>query len=619
MQKKITTSLVASFLIATTNLQANDEQTLSPITVTSATKTEQSIKDVTSNVSVITKEEIEEKKFTSVSEALNTVDGISLSSNGAIGSSTTLNLRGSDNNRVLILIDGIKYKDHSSMSGTDISHIMMNNIERIEVIKGAQSGIWGADASAGVINIITKKPKLGTSGNANVEYGSFNTKKYGANVAHATDIFDVMFSANELKTDGFTSAAPKGKDINQYEDDGYENRTLNLKANYYFNEKSKMGFNIIDIDALKEYDSSANNPNDTTMKNDTQSQLYSLYYSLALKNHDLNIKYDDSEIKRDQIGTTWGVKNTKSQSNALELSDTIAYNEKDFLIVGVGKNEDKMNYVKIDQSMNNASNDSKNVYLTNSNVFNDLVFSQSLRHDSFDNFNNKTTGKVGAKYNLTSDFSVSSNYGTAYSVPQLVQNINPWGATNMNIKPEESKSYDMGFEYKNFTFVYFNQTINDLIEWDDPTPLDWTNNDAIYKNLDGKNKLKGFEIGYKKDIYTDTLLSLGYTKLSAKNQDGEFLAKRAKDNLKFGVDYYGIAKFHVAVFGEYVGSRYNDANEEGEQTGNYTLWNSTINYELSKNLSAYLKLDNITDKYYQTIDGYATASRSAYVGLKATF
>ncbi len=113
MQKKITTSLVASFLLATTQLQANDTHELSTITVTSATKTEQSIKDVTSNVSVITKEEIEEKKFTTVSEALNTIDGISLSSNGAIGSSTTLNLRGSDNNRVLILIDGIKYNPES--------------------------------------------------------------------------------------------------------------------------------------------------------------------------------------------------------------------------------------------------------------------------------------------------------------------------------------------------------------------------------------------------------------------------------------------------------------------------------------------------------------------------
>lgn len=617
--QKITTSLVASFLLATTQLQANDEQQLSTITVTSATKTEQSIKDVTSNIAVITKEEIEEKKFTTVSEALNMIEGISLSSNGAIGSSTTLNLRGSDNNRVLILIDGIKYKDHSSMSGTDISHIMMNNIERIEVIKGAQSGIWGADASAGVINIITKKPMLGTSGSANVEYGSFNTKKYGANLAHATETFDVMFSANELTTNGFTSAAPKGQDIKRYEDDGYENTTLNFKTNYYINENSKIGFNIVDIDALKEYDSSANNPNDTTMKNDTQSQLYSLYYNLALKNHDLNIKYDDSQIKRDQIGTTWGVKYTKSQSNALELSDTITYNEKDFLILGAGKNEDKMNYVKADKSVNDASNDSKNFYVTNSNVFNDLVFSQSLRHDSFDNFNNKTTGKVGAKYNLTSDFSVSSNYGTAYSVPQLVQNINPWGATNMDIKPEESKSYDVGFEYKNFTVVYFDQKIDNLIEWDDPTPLNWMNNDAIYKNLDGENRLKGVEVGYKKDIYTDTLLSLGYTKLSAKNKDGEFLAKRAKDNLKFGLDYYGIAKFHVAVFGEHVGSRFNDANEQGEQTGNYTLWNSTLNYELSKNLNAYVKLDNITDKYYQTIDGYATASRSAYVGLKATF
>lgn len=85
------------------------------------------------------------------------------------------------------------------------------------------------------------------------------------------------------------------------------------------------------------------------------------------------------------------------------------------------------------------------------------------------------------------------------------------------------------------------------------------------------------------------------------------------------MDYYGISDVHVAVFGEYIGSRFSNLDEQGEQTGRYTVWNTALNYEISKNLNAYVKLDNITDKYYQTIDGYATAPRSAYIGLKASF
>jgi len=618
MNKKITTSLVASFLLATTQLQANDEYQLSTITVSSATKTEQSIKDVTSNINVITKEEIEEKKFTTVLEALNSVAGISFSSNGGMGSSSSLNLRGSDNNRVLILIDGIKYKEHSSINGTDIAHIMIHNIERIEIIKGAQSGIWGADASAGVINIITKKASLGTHGNALVEYGSFNTKKYEALVSHGSELFDFSLSASKLDTNSFTTVAPKGEDIKQYEDDAYKNRTINAKANLYLNDNSKLGFNIIDIDAFKEYDSSSTKPNDTTNKKDMQSRLYSFYYNLILGQHDLMIKYDQSKIENDYFGVTYD-KNavyTQSKSTSVEISDTFSYNEKDFLIVGMGKTEDKINYVQLNKNVNDGQNKAKNIYLTNSNVFEKLILTQSLRYDSFDNFNNKTTGKIGAKYNINNDFSILSNYGTSYSVPALMQNLNPWGATNMDLKPEESKNFDIGFVYKNLSVTYFDQRIENLIEWTGTWP------NETYDNLDGVNTIKGFEIEYKKDIYEDTLLSLSYTRLSAKDKNDEYLQKRAKENLKFGLDYYGFSKWHVNINGEYVGNRveytYGTYDVDAE-TGNYTLWNGVINYEISKNLNAYVKLDNITDKYYQTVDGYATAPRSAYIGLKASF
>ncbi|MDZ7819645.1 MAG: TonB-dependent receptor plug domain-containing protein [Aliarcobacter sp.] len=115
MQKKISTSLVASFLLATTNLFS--AQSLETITVTSATKSTQSIKDVTSNIEVITKEEIEERHFTTVTEALNTLSGVTINSNGGVGEFMILYyLRGMDsNNRTLILIDGVKYKDPSSI------------------------------------------------------------------------------------------------------------------------------------------------------------------------------------------------------------------------------------------------------------------------------------------------------------------------------------------------------------------------------------------------------------------------------------------------------------------------------------------------------------------------
>lgn len=231
--KKISTSLVASFFLAT-NLFSTD--TLETITVTSATKTEQSIKDVTSNIDVITTEEIEEKHYTTVVDALNTIPGISFTSNGGIGQPTSVYLRGMDSNKTLVLIDGIRYNDPTGLSGANFAHLMITDIERIEVIKGAQSSIWGADASAGVINIITKKAKEGTFTNISTEYGSYNFKKVNAGVSHKNKKFDVKLNVLRVDTDGFTSISPKGSDIDDFEDDEYKNTSIDLKAGYNFNE-----------------------------------------------------------------------------------------------------------------------------------------------------------------------------------------------------------------------------------------------------------------------------------------------------------------------------------------------------------------------------------------------
>lgn len=615
MQKKISTSLVASFLLVTTNLYS--VQNLETITVTSATKSEQSVKDVTSNVEVITKEDIEERHFTTVSEALNTLAGVSIVSNGGIGGSSTLNLRGTSNNRTLILIDGVKFKDHSSISGTDISNLMVTDIERIEVIKGAQSGIWGADAAAGVINIITKNAKDGLHANANVEAGTYNTNKYTTQVSYKNKDFDLKLDTLRLTSDSFSTMANYGDNLDSLEDDSYENTTLSLKGNYYINDEAKIGFGIIDIDSLKEYDSSA--PNDTTMKNDSQSKIYNINYEQAYQNHKFLLKADKSEIKRDQIGTTWGVKLTDNSTENLELMDNISYNEKDFILLGVGTTKDEIDYTKADITKNNASNDTKYSYVTNNNTFDKLILTQSLRYDDFENFESKTTGKIGAKYNVNDDLSFSSNFGTSYSVPLLIQNINPWGDTNFDIEAEKSKTYDIGFDYADFKITYFYQKVKGLIDWYDPTPTNYYNNDVIYKNLDGNSTFEGVELAYKRELVSDILTSINYTYLEAKNSEKKDLARRAKDSLKFGIDYYGINKFHFNVNGEYVGDRYNGANRTGRETGNYTLWNSVVNYEINKTFSTYLKVDNLFDKYYQTIDGYATAERSAYLGLKANF
>lgn len=607
MQKNLSISLVASFLLATNLFSA---QNLETITVTSATKSAQSIKDVTSNVEVITKEEIQERHFTSVPEALNSLSGINVISNGSLGNSSSVFLRGMDSKRILVLIDGVKFQDPSNTSGAPFEHLMINDIERIEVVKGAQSGIWGADASAGVINIITSSAKKGFHGNASVETGSFNTKKYGMTISNKTDKYDVGLSVNRLLTDGFSSQVPYGENPDDYVKNGYRNTTVNLKGGYNLTDSDRVIANYNHINSLSQYDGNTGNE---TKRSDNKSNLYSVTYNKIYENHDIKLKYDISKFDKEQLDATslTEVKNYNGETTTIELTDKISYLDNDNVIVGVNKEKTEVDYLRVNKNADDSETKNKAVFLTNTNTFDELILTQSLRRDDYSSFGSKNTGKIGAKYSINEDLAFGANYGTAYNAPNLIQSLNPWGTSNPNLEPEKTKGYDISTYYKDLTVTYFDNKVNNLINWNSPSKQ--------YQNIEGTSRLKGYEASYRKDIIEDTFLNLNYTHLSAKDSKDEDLARRAKNVIGYGVDYYGISKFHFNVNGQYIGDRYNGARKTGAETGNYTVWNSVVNYDINKTYKAYLKVDNLFDKYYQTIDGYATAERSAYVGLKASF
>ncbi|MBK6547140.1 MAG: TonB-dependent receptor [Arcobacter sp.] len=164
----------------------------------------------------------------------------------------------------------------------NFEHLMINDIERIEVIKGAQSSIWGADASAGVINIITKSAKDGTHGNASIEYGRYNSKIAKANISHKNENFDAKFGAMIVDTDGFSAMTPKGEKAKKYEDDGYKNRNINLKLGYNFDEQNRVSTSYELIDTKTDIDgydpiTFANDPNNNDIAK-TKTHLANLTY-----------------------------------------------------------------------------------------------------------------------------------------------------------------------------------------------------------------------------------------------------------------------------------------------------------------------------------------------------
>ena len=610
--KKINVSLVASFLIAT-NLYSQQTSYLDEITISSATKSEEKLKNVTANVDVITAEDIESRKFKTVAEALQTIAGIQVSQSGGIGQQTSLFLRGMGTDKTLVLIDGIRYNDPSG-NGANFEHLMINNIERIEVIKGAQSSIWGADASAGVINIITKSAKDGTHGNATIEYGRYNSKIARANISHKNENFDAKFGVTRVDTDGFSAISPKSSEAKNYEDDRYKNTTVNLKLGYNFDQNNRVSTSYEIIDTEVDYDNEiypapsykldlAKSADDLS-KAKTKTHLANLTYEnrndIALTKvytNYSNFKREYTDASRDEykgVIREYGVNTSIDYLNSSNL--TIGADYKKF--------ENKAN---IDKEYNN-----KGIFISNTNKFFDdkTIFTQALRYDRYSDFENKTTGKIGIKQYIVDELNISSNYGTGYNIPTTFQLYDTsYGMGNENLNPEKTKSYDIGIEYKGFSITYFNTKVNNLIV----APA------SVYENVEGDSKFKGIEVAYKNYVTEDIFLNLNYTRLSAKNKDKEEFGRRPKDKVGFGVDYYGLKDFHFNVNGEYIGDRYDRNNKQGAKTGNYTIWNAVVDYDISKNFSTYLKLDNIFNKDYQIVDGYATSQRAAFVGLKASF
>jgi len=608
-----TLSLIAASLLLSNTLYA--EETLKDITVTTANKTAQSLQNVTSNVEVITADDIEERGYTTVVEALNSLPGISFSSNGGVGQPASVYLRGMDSKRTLVLIDGIRYNDPTGLNGAPFSDLLVDDIERIEVVKGAQSGIWGADASAGVINIITKSGTKGTHGSIKAEHGSFNTTHTNVELSHHTESYYLAASGSKISSDGFSAVQPYGTDLDNLEDDGYENKTYAFKAGIHLNETNKIDLSHRVIDSKTEADAysfilGGFDPN-SQYDVDAKYTFSSLKFNHVDSFNELNLYANRSTFSRYYPQSGFSPR-FDGETREYGITSKITYRTTDFLLIGADYKTFKH------KNSINKKTKNKGLFLSNTNIFEGFmggktILNESLRYDKYDTFKNKVTGKIGLKHihENIQGLTTSLNYGTAYNIPTLYQLYTPFFG-NSTLKPETTKSWDLTIAYKDFSLTYFHTRIEDLIDYDT----------SIFKygNLAGTSKINGIEIAYRKEILENLLLTTNYTHLiAAKDSNNKTLGRRPKDDLKFGIDYYGIEKLHIGVDGEYVGKRYDRTDNQGRQTGKYTIINMTADYQLNKNVKLYGKIVNATDKSYQTVDGYASSPRAFTLGLKASF
>ncbi len=605
--KKITT-----LMTLLTALGAQDI-VLEEVQVTAANNTQQSVKDATESIDVITSDMIEEAQVTTLTEALSQFGNIPFTSNGGLGKSTSLFLRGFDSKRILVLIDGIRYNDITGLSGAQFQHIVLADIERIEIIKGAQSGVWGADASAGVINIITKKAKRGTRTFFKASIGSYNTQEAVAKVSRRGEKYEFNLAASSLTSEGFSAAEPKqgtadyGKrgDELGYERDAYENQSYTLSLGYNVTSEDRLYATSKYIKAYTEYDcgagKDAQNVEDcwgfgaSNYFSNIDNRYNSLGYQHRGKVHQVEASYNLSDFNRDDSFT--------GNSTEYRLKDRMAYGKKDFVQFGWNFQEHSQklsNGAVLDQSYKSNA-----LFVSNYNKIGSLILSESLRSDSYDNYGDEVTGKVGIKKFFGQKY-LAVNYGTAYSVPTLYQ-LYDSSYGNIALLPEETKGGEIAVGSDDLEVSFFYNEIDNLIEWS-----------GTYQNIAGTSRLKGAEVSLKHRFSKQFRVKADYTYLDPRNSSGELLRRRPQHQVTLNATNYLTQSFSLVSKFQYIGSRYESNDEQGAQTGKYGLLDMTLNYE-SKKYNYFVQVNNITDRYYQVVDGYATAGRNVKAGLSARF
>ena len=210
-------------------------------------------------------------------------------------------------------------------------------------------------------------------------------------ISNKTDKYDVGLSVNRLLTDGFSSQVPYGENPDDYVKNGYRNTTVNLKGGYNLTDSDRVIANYNHINSLSQYDGNTGNE---TKRSDNKSNLYSVTYNKIYENHDIKLKYDISKFDKEQLDATslTEVKNYNGETTTIELTDKISYLDNDNVIVGVNKEKTEVDYLRVNKNADDSETKNKAVFLTNTNTFDELILTQSLRRDDYSSFGSKNTG-----------------------------------------------------------------------------------------------------------------------------------------------------------------------------------------------------------------------------------
>lgn len=596
-------------LFVSPSVLAEESTQLEQVVVTADRKA-RTVDETLTPVTVITRKDIEKYQATDVAEVLRRVPGISITNNGGAGKATSVFLRGTNSSHVLVLVDGVKIGS-ATLGNIAFADLSVEQVERIEVVRGPRSSLYGSEAIGGVIQIFTRKGGKGFQPEISLSVGSHNTQKANVNLAGGDKNTWYNLNAGTEKTDGINATSNQ----QELDNDGYRRESASLRAGHRFTNGTEIETSVLRTQGKNTFDGDdfSGNSNDFVQESISGKVKHAFGERVKVsaqvgQSLDETYNYFNGGNLNPFAGRQF---DTRRETASLQAD--VATSVSSGLTIGFDKQKDK---ITSDNTYTVTSRKNNGVFASYQHDFGRTDVEVSVRHDDNEQFGKHDTGAAAIGYDLSDTLRLKASYGEAFRAPTF--NDLYWaGAGNPSLKPEKSKNAEIGLDGKwsNGTWAVsaFDNKVDNLIDWQDMGGGIWlpTNvNQARIKGLEinAKTQLAGWDV--------NTNLTLQKPENRSGANAGKNLTFRPERVINVDVDRaFGKVGIGIGVHGE--SERYTTAtNTANAKLAGYSTLDLRADYALAKDWTVGAKIGNVLDKDYQTNSGYNQDGMNGLVTLK---
>jgi len=589
---------------------------------------------VASSHTVITEAEIRSSQRKNLADLLRTVPGLDVVRSGSFGGNTSVFIRGANPEHTLVILDGVRLNNPSSTGRAfNFANLSLDNIERIEVIRGPQSTLYGSDAIGGVISITTKQGSGEPTVTASLEGGSFGTFQAQSILSGGDERFSYSLGVDQLTTDGISAA--ERRDGNT-ERDGYENSSYSMRLGVSPFDEATWDIIYRHIDSRSDLDNSGGVGGDDLNRELTNRDDYfrtqlevDPFDSLFLSRVGVSVNQqkfrDDNDP--DENSNAFQRSRFKGRSVQWDWQNTLFFGDSNSVVFGLetAKEDASSNLLSdgdfgpFESSFGSVSARTNSAFLESLIVpVHGLSTSLGVRVDDHSEFGSEVTFRAAPSYVVgDSGLRLFATVGTGFKAPSLFQLYSDFGS--LELEAEKSLGMDVGVEYTFFdnravwSLVYFHNTIRSLIDFDSQTFL---YNNINRARIQGVESSLGFEVTEDLSVFLDG----SYTRPKDR-ETGLDLLRRARTHGALRAVWVGLDdQLSLQPRVSFVGSRDdNDFSQfpaERVSLGSHAIVDFLADYELSDQVALYARVENLFDKHYQEVLGFGTPGVAGYGGIR---